>query len=148
MSDNFRFPKMILGALAVIGILFFTVIGVQTVWSEYIVKDYDKRLTEQVYVDAAVEQNVNLVFYRTGCPYCEKGKKAVISAAKNSPYPTFFIDVESEDGQILVKKYQVEYAASIIKIRDGKSSIYQYAIKNKPGQIEADQVTIKEAMGE
>ncbi|HEM3503021.1 TPA: thioredoxin [Streptococcus suis] len=148
MSDNFRFPKMILGALAVIGILFFTVIGVQTVWSEYIVKDYDKRLTEQVYVDAEVEQNVNLVFYRTGCPYCEKGKQAVISAAKYSPYPTFFIDVESEDGQILVKKYQVEYAASIIKIRDGKSSIYQYAIKNKPGQIEADQVTIKEAMGE
>ncbi|MFM0818474.1 thioredoxin [Streptococcus suis] len=148
MSDNFRFPKMILGSLAVVGILFFTVVGVQTVWSEYIVKDYDKRLTEQVYVDAAVEQNVNLVFYRSGCPYCETGKQAVISAAKNSPYTTFFIDVESEDGQILVKKYQVEYAASIIKIRDGKSSIYQYAIKNKPGQIEADQVTIKEAMGE
>lgn len=148
MTVKFEFPKLILVAIVAFVILFFTVVGVQTVWTEYIVKDYDKQLTEQVYVDAVVNQNANLVFYKKGCPYCEKGKIAVIDAAEKSPYPTFYIDVESEDGQVLVKKYQVKHAASIIKIRNGKSTLYQYAIKKKPGQIEANQVTIKEAVGE
>ncbi|HEM2787495.1 TPA: thioredoxin [Streptococcus suis] len=147
MANRVDWARIIV-PITIVGIIFFTVLGLQTIWTEYVTKDYDKHLTEQVYVDAVVNQNANLVFYKTGCPYCEKGKKAVIEATEKSSYPTFYIDVESEAGQALVKKYQVEYAASIIKIRDGKSSIYQYAIKNKPGQIEADQVTIKEAMGE
>lgn len=148
MTVKLEFPKLILVTIVAFVILFFTVVGVQTVWTEYIVKDYDKQLTEQVYVDAAVNQNANLIFYKKGCPYCEKGKIAVIDAAEKSSYPTFYINVESEDGQVLVKKYQVDHAASIIKIRDGKSTLYQYAIKKKLGQIEANQVTIKEAMGE
>lgn len=146
MTDRFEWVKMILGTIVAVSLLFLAVVGLQTLWTEYIIKDYDKYLTEQVYVDVVVNQNANLVFYKTGCPYCEKGKKAIIGAAEKSPYPTFYIDVESEDGQELVKKYQVEKAATLIAIREGEAKLYLYAIKNKNGQIEADQETIGEAL--
>lgn len=146
MTVKFEFPKLILVTIAVFVILFFQVVGVQTVWTEYIVKDYDKQLTEQVYVDAAVNQNVNLVFYRNGCHYCKAGKKTVINAAEKSPYPTFYIDVESTDGQILAKKYQVEKAATLITLREGKSKLYRYAAKDKQGNITSNDKTIKDAL--
>lgn len=146
MDDRFKMPKLVLGTLVVVGILFFAVFGVQTFWTEHVTKDYDKHLTEQVYVDVVVNQNTNLVFYKTGCPYCEKGKKAVIEAAEKSSYPTFYIDVETEDGQNLVKKYQVEKAATLITIREGESKLHLYATKDKKGKIIADEKSIKEAL--
>ncbi|MFC3928823.1 thioredoxin [Streptococcus caprae] len=146
MDDRFKMPKLVLCSLVAVGMFFFAVFGVQTFWSEHVTKDYNKHLTEQVYVDVVVNKNANLVFYKTGCPYCEKGKKAVIETAEKSSYPTFYIDVESEDGQALVKKYQVEKAASLVTIRDGQSQLYLYAAKDKQGKITADKKTIKEAL--
>ncbi|MBY4835039.1 thioredoxin family protein [Streptococcus agalactiae] len=146
MDDRFKMPKLALGTLVAVGMLFFAVFGVQTLWTEYVTKDYDKHLTEQVYVDVVLNQNANLVFYKTGCPYCEKGKKVVIEAAEKSPYPTFYINVETEDGQALVKKYQVEKAATLITIREGESKLYLYATKDKKGKIIADEKSIKEAL--
>ncbi|VTS24330.1 thioredoxin/glutaredoxin [Streptococcus pseudoporcinus] len=146
MIDKFEWVKLIFATIAAVAILCFTVVGVQTIWTEYVVKDYDRHLTEQVYVDAAVNQNVNLVFYKRGCPYCEAGKKAVINAAEMNQFPTFYIDVESEDGQVLVKKYQVEKAATLITLRKGKSQLYHYAAKDKQGKITADEKTIKDAL--
>lgn len=148
MDDRFKMPKLVLGTLVAVGILFFAVFGVQTFWTEHVTKDYDKHLTEQVYVDVVVNQNTNLVFYKTGCPYCEKGKKAVIEAAEKSSYPTFYIDVETEDGQNLVKKYQVEKAATLITIREGESKLHLYAAKDKTGEIKADEKSIKEALND
>ncbi|AUW97158.1 thioredoxin [Streptococcus pluranimalium] len=148
MVDRFKWIKMVFGTVGVISILFFTVIGVQTIWTDYVVKDYDKHLTEQVYVDATVDQNVNLVFYRKACPYCTVGKKAVINAAEKNSYPTFYIDVESETGQKLVKQYHIEKAATLLTLRDGKSDIYHYAAKDKQGKITADEKSIKEALDE
>lgn len=144
--DRFRYLKHFFVLVATIGLSVLSFIGAQTIWNEYVAKDYDKHLTEQVYVDVNLHQNVNLVFYRKGCPYCESGKRAVINAADRSPYPTFYIDVESDSGQELVKRYQVEKAATLVTVRDGQSQLYQYATKNKTGQIEADQVVIKEAL--
>lgn len=146
MVDRFKWIKMIVGTAGVISILFFTVIGVQTIWTDYVVKDYDKHLTEQVYVDATVDQNVNLIFYRKACPYCTVGKKAVINAAEKNSYSTFYIDVESETGQKLVKQYHIEKAATLLTLRDGKSDIYHYAAKDKQGKITADEKSIKEAL--
>ncbi|CQR25162.1 glutaredoxin-like protein [Streptococcus varani] len=146
MDDRFKMPKLVLGTLVVVGMLFFAVFGVQPLWTEYVTKDYDKHLTEQVYVDVAVNQNANLVFYKTGCPYCEKGKKAVIEVVEKSLYPTFYIDVETEDGQDLVKKYQIDKAATLITIREGESKLYLYATKDKKGKIIADEESIKEAL--
>lgn len=146
MADIFKWTKMTLGTIEAVSMLFFTVVGVRTIWTEYVVKDYDKHLTEQVYVDVAVNQNANLVFYRKDCPYCQASKKAVITTAEKNVYPTFFIDVESEEGQVLVKKYQVEKAASLVTRRDGQSQLYLYAAKDKQGKITADEKTIKEAL--
>ncbi|WP_069986521.1 thioredoxin [Streptococcus agalactiae] len=148
MTDRFELPKLFLGTLVAVAVILFTVIGIQTTWSTYVVKDYNKHLTEQVYVDAAVNQNVNLVFYRNGCPYCKAGKKAVINSAEKSSYPTFYIDVESEDGQILIEKYHVDKAATLVTIRDGKFELFLYATKDKAGKIRADKKAIKEALND
>lgn len=148
MTDRFELPKLFLGTLVAVAVILFTVIGIQTTWSTYVVKDYNKHLTEQVYVDAAVNQNVNLVFYRNGCPYCKAGKEAVINSAEKSSYPTFYIDVESEDGQILVEKYHVDKAATLVTIRDGKFELFLYADKDKNGQIVADQKKIEERLND
>lgn len=144
MIDKFEWVKLIFATIAAVAILCFTVIGVQTIWTEYVVKDYDRHLTEQVYVDAAVNQNVNLVFYKRGCPYCEVGKKAVINAAGKNQFPTFYIDVESEDGQDLVKKYQVEKAATIVQIRGGRSKRVTYGVKDRYGHYQPKRQVIKE----
>jgi len=125
-------------------ILVLTVAGVSFVFQKYAL-DYDRHLTADVYIDAAIDQNVNLVFYKTGCPYCQAGKKAVVTAANESTYPTFYIDVESDKGQQLVKQYQVEKAATIIVLRDGESQLYLYAKKTQAGKITANTKNIKEA---
>ncbi|HGA2251731.1 hypothetical protein [Streptococcus dysgalactiae] len=148
MIDKFEWVKLIFATIAAVAILCFTVIGVQTIWTEYVVKDYDRYLTEQVYVDAAVNQNVNLVFYKRGCPYCEVGKKAVINAAGKNQFPTFYIDVESEDGQDLVKKYQVEKAATIVQIRGGRSKRVTYAVKDRYGHYQPKRQVIKEVFND
>ncbi|CAD46015.1 MULTISPECIES: hypothetical protein [Streptococcus] len=148
MIDKFEWVKLIFATIAVVAILCFTVIGVQTIWTEDVVKDYNRHLTEQVYVDAAVNQNVNLVFYKRGCPYCEVGKKAVINAAGKNQFPTFYIDVESEDGQDLVKKYQVEKAATIVQIRGGRSKRVTYAVKDRYGHYQPKRQVIKEVFND
>jgi len=146
VANRFEWVKMIFGTIAAVSLLFFTVIGVQTVWTRYVVKDYDRHLTEQVYVDAVINQNANLVFYRHGCPYCQAGKKAVITTAERSAYPTFYINVESEEGQVLVKKYQVEKAATLVSIRDGQAKIIPYATKKK-GEIKVQPSALQEVGG-
>lgn len=148
MIDKFEWVKLIFATIAAVAILCFTVIGVQTIWTEYVVKDYDRHLTGQVYVDAAVNQNVNLVFYKRDCPYCEVGKKAVINAAGKNQFPTFYIDVESEDGQDLVKKYQVEKAAMIVQIRGGRSKRVTYAVKDRYGHYQPKRQVIKEVFND
>ena len=70
-------------------LLSFAAIGVKTVWQEVVFKDYDSHLTQNEYTAAVVDRNANLVFYKSGCPYCQAGKQAVISAAEKSAYPTF-----------------------------------------------------------
>ncbi|HFI5271208.1 TPA: thioredoxin [Streptococcus agalactiae] len=148
MIDKFEWVKLIFATIAAVAILCFTVIGVQTIWTEDVVKEYNRHLTEQVYVDAAVNQNVNLVFYKRGCPYCEVGKKAVINAAGKNQFPTFYIDVESEDGQDLVKKYQVEKAATIVQIRGGRSKRVTYAVKDRYGHYQPKRQVIKEVFND
>ena len=128
-------------------ILVLTVAGVNFIFQKRTL-DYDRHLTVDVYVDTAIDQNVNLVFYKTGCPYCQAGKQAVVTAAKESAYPTFYIDVESDKGQQLVKQYQVEKAATIITLRDGESQLCPYAKKTQAGKITANTKNIEEAFND
>lgn len=148
MTGKFSLLRLICGTLLAFGILVFVVIGMQDTWRDHVAKDYDKHLTEQVYVEAVVNQNANLVFYRTGCPYCEAGKTAVVVAAQKSAYPTFYIDVESKLGQQLVKKYHVEVAATLIQIRDGKTKLFHYAMKTSAGKYQPRTESIEEAFND
>ena len=84
---------------------------------------YSQELTEGSYRDAVVSQNVNLVFYRKNCPYCQAGKSAVIEATKKVQHTTFYINVETKDGQELVKRYDVFKAATMVVIREGRLSL-------------------------
>lgn len=148
MTDRFKLLRLVCGTIAAVAILCFAVIGIQTIWTGYVAIDYDRHITERVYVDVAVNQNVNLVFYKKGCPYCEAGKKAVILEAEKSASPTFYIDVESEAGQVLVKKYQIQKAATLVTLRDGKPQLYLYATKDRKGNIKADKTAIKEVLND
>ncbi|MGT2930210.1 thioredoxin [Streptococcus dentasini] len=109
------------------------------------VKDYDKHLSAAVYQKTVVDQDVNLVFYKPGCPYCRAGKQAVIKAAEDSPYPTYYIDVESESGKELVNYYGVRKAATVIKVRKGTSQSFIYAKNGRGKEKMADSNQIKEA---
>lgn len=128
-------------------ILIVTVAGVVFVFQNRAL-DYDRHLTADVYVDTAIDQNINLVFYKTGCPYCQAGKQAIVTAAKENAYPTFYIDVDSDKGQQLVKQYQVAKAATIITLRDGESQLYLYAKKTQAGKIMANTKNIEEAFSD
>ncbi|WP_303267602.1 thioredoxin family protein [Streptococcus vestibularis] len=113
-----------------------------------VIPQYSQELTEGSYRDAVVSQNVNLVFYRKNCPYCQAGKSAVIEAAKNVQHTTFYINVETKDGQELVKRYDVFKAATMVVIREGKAKSYRYAKKTKDGRYVADLKQIEEALND
>lgn len=140
-----RKPYILTLALVIIDLMF---LGVSFPILKDFAFDYNYELTADVYVDTAINQNVNLVFYKTGCPYCKAGKKAVVTAAKENAYSTFYINVDSNKGQQLVKQYQVEKAATIITLRDGESQRYLYAKKTQAGKITANTKNIKEAFND
>ena len=139
--------KKIIALITSVIILVLMVAGVSFIFQKHALA-YDRHLTADVYVDIAIDQNINLVFYKTGCPYCQAGKKAVVTAAKENAYPTFYIDVDSAKGQQLVKQYQVEKAATIITLRDGESQLYLYAKKTQAGKITANTKNIEEAFND
>ncbi|MVX59034.1 thioredoxin [Streptococcus danieliae] len=138
--------KLTLVSLVVLVLGSLALIGGNLLVSEYLVRDYDSRLTERVYVDSVEKETSNLVFYKEGCPYCQAGKQAIIEAAQASDIPTFYINVDTEDGQFLVKKYKVERAASLVRIREGKSEVVEYAYDNSSGQIEVNRASLRKLM--
>lgn len=146
MRDNWMIVKLMLVSLVVIVLGSLALIGGNLLVSEYLVRDYDSRLTERVYVDSVEKDISNLVFYKEGCPYCQAGKQAIIEAAQASDIPTFYINVDTEDGQFLVKKYKVERAASLVRIREGKSEVVEYAYDNSSGQIEVNRASLRKLM--
>lgn len=143
-----KMVKISLTLLLLVLILSFSIIGIHNTWKEYFSQEYDSHLTQKEYKETVLDQNVNLVFYKVGCPYCQIGKKGIVKAAKKGPYPTFYINIESEEGQELLKKYRVEKAATLVTIRGGNSQLYVYAAKDEKGHIEADQYAIRKLLNE
>lgn len=126
--------------------LVIVILGGVKLGMTYFVKNYDSHLSAAVYKKTVIDQNVNLVFYKSGCPYCKAGKQAVIKAAEKNQYPTYYIDVTSKEGKRLVDHYGIKHAATIIKIRKGTTRTYTYAKKTKTGKKVADKEAIKEAL--
>lgn len=148
MRELFRYIKLAVGAILVILFVSLAVLGGYRMYKDHFILDYDSHLTQKEYQDTVLDQNVNLVFYKKGCPYCQIGKSVVVDAANKGSYPTFYIDTQTEEGQKLVEKYQVEKAATIIKIRKGKIKKYLYASRNSEEKIVADEKSIQEAIND
>lgn len=148
MKDLFTHVKLVLGVILVILFVSLAVLGGYGAYKDHFILDYDPHLTQREYQDTVLNQNVNLVFYKKDCPYCQVGKSVVVDAANKGSYPTFYIDTQTEEGQKLVEKYQVEKAATIIKIRKGKIKKYLYALRDSEEKIVADEKSIQEAIND
>lgn len=130
--------KTIISLVVVISLLVPAKIGY-----DYYSSDYHSELTAKVYNDT-VNENINIVFYKKGCPYCEAGMSKIKSEAKQSDVTTFYVDVESEDGQTLTSRFDVEKASAIVKVRDGKSTLDYYAYDDNNGDIAVNDKYIEE----
>ena len=148
MRELFRHIKLAVGAILVIFLVSLAVLGAYSLFKDHFILDYDPHLTQKEYQNTVLDQNVNLVFYKKNCPYCQVGKSVVVDAANKASYPTFYIDTQTEEGQKLVEKYQVEKAATIIKIRKGKIKKYLYASRDSEEKIVADEKSIQEAIND
>lgn len=148
MRELFSNIKLALGAILAILLVSLAVLGGYGVYKDHFILDYDSHLTQKEYQNTVLDQNVNLVFYKKDCPYCQVGKSVVVDAANKGSYPTFYIDTQTEEGQKLVEKYQVQKAATIIKIRKGKIKKYLYALRDSEEKIVADEKSIQEAMND
>ena len=148
MRELFRYIKLAVGAILVILFVSLAVLGGYRMQKDHFILDYDPHLTQEEYQNTVLDQNVNLVFYRKDCPYCQVGKSVVVDAANKGSYPTFYIDIQTEEGQKLVEKYQVEKAATIVKIRNGKIKKYLYASRDSEEKIVADEKAIQEALND
>ncbi|MFS9370222.1 thioredoxin domain-containing protein [Streptococcus infantis] len=148
MRELFTHVKLVLGIILVIVLVTLAVLGGYRLHKDYFILDYDPHLTQNEYQNTVLDQNVNLVFYKKNCPYCQVGKSVVEDAANKGSYPTFYIDTQTEEGQKLVEKYQVEKAATIIKIRKGKIKKYLYASRDSEEKIVADEKVIQEAIND
>lgn len=148
MRELFRYVKLAVGAILVILFVSLAVLGGYRMYKDHFILDYDSHLTQKEYQDTVLDQNVNLVFYKKDCPYCQVGKSVVVDAANKGSYPTFYIDIQTEEGQKLVEKYQVEKAATIVKIRKGKIKKYLYASRDSEEKIVADEKAIQEALND
>ncbi|MCQ9212383.1 MULTISPECIES: thioredoxin [unclassified Streptococcus] len=109
--------------------------------------DYSQELNQRAYKDIQ-DQNLQLVFYKRTCPYCQVAKKVVLKSTQVSPYTTFFVDVETDEGQGLVRLFQVKKAATIVRIRKGKVTLFHYARKTAEGQIIPNQEVIEATFAE
>lgn len=105
----------------------------------------DQPLNQSVFLDAVINENVNLIFYKDKCPYCKAAEETVINESKKNGLPTFFINLDSPDGQALKVKYNVKYASTMVTIRRGKASNTLYAKKTN-GDYSADRSNIKKAL--
>ena len=130
--------KIILASLVTLGIAIPTKIA----YLQYS-GSYHSDLTAKVYNDTT-NNNVNIVFYKEGCPYCQAGMSKIKNEAKNSNVTTFYVDGSTTEGKTLAKRLGVTKAATIVKIRNGDISSGYYAYDDKEGNITADESYIKE----
>lgn len=110
-------------------------------------RDYHSELNAKVYNDT-VNEDVNIVFYKKGCPYCEAGMSKIKSEAKQSDMTTFYVDVDSSDGQALTSRFDVVKAPTIVTIRDGAITLDYYAYDDKNGDIAVNDKYIEEVFAD
>ena len=114
---------------------------------DYYFSNYHSELTGKVYNDT-VHENINIVFYKKGCPYCETGISKIKQRARKSNVTTFYVDVDSTDGQVLTARFDVLKASTIVKIRDGAITLDYYAYDGEDGEITINDKYIEDVFEE
>lgn len=143
MKSNKRYIKFVLLSIVALTMSFLVFYIIQNHDS----LDFQEPLDQNVLVDTSINENFNMVFYKKNCPYCQAGKTQVEKKSDSSAYPTYWIDLNTDEGQILKMKYGVKYAATIVQVRRSKIKIFSYATK-KDNKIIADSENITEAFQE
>lgn len=136
------FKKVILVLAIALGILVPAKIGY-----DYYSSDYHSDLTAKAYNDT-INEDVNIVFYKKGCPYCEAGMRKIKHEAKQSNVTTFFVNVDTTDGQVLTSRFDVVKAPTIVTIRDGAITLDYYAYDDKNGDITVNEKYIEEVFAD
>ncbi|MCO4677160.1 hypothetical protein Si006_01270 [Streptococcus infantarius subsp. infantarius] len=134
--------KVILVLAIALGILVPVKIGY-----DYYSSDYHSDLTAKAYNDT-VNEDVNIVFYKKGCPYCEAGMRKIKHEAKQSNVTTFFVNVDTTDGQALTSRFDVVKAPTIVTIHDGAITLDYYAYDDKNGDITVNEKYIEEVFAD
>ena len=97
MRELFSHIKLALGAILTILLVSLAVLGGYGVYKDHFILDYDPHLTQKEYQNTVLDQNVNLVFYKKDCPYCQVGKSVVVEAANKRFFiHTFYIDTSDK----------------------------------------------------
>lgn len=110
-------------------------------------KEIDTIATTQ----AQIHKPGMIVFYKVNCPFCEAAHHVIESKIKavdttSGRGSIVFVNVESDLGKKLVKKYDIQYAASItILDKQGKSFNFTQASLNGKNNHVADNNSINEA---
>lgn len=98
-------------------------------------------------------QKVILVFFKENCPYCEVAKTEIEEAKKQANFPVFYVNTESKNGQQLKRRYELQYASSLVIIQKQNNDIsteavVAYADKNDRGQYIPLAGNIKKVFGQ
>lgn len=107
--------------------------------------DLTVQLNDQIsFTETVLNKNYNLVFYKKDCPYCKAAKSTVEEESYTSDYETFWIDLDTQEGQLLKERYGVKYASTIVALRKGVNQEYSYALKKK-GRFVPNRAEIEKA---
>lgn len=104
------------------------------------------KATEAILEDNPKEQSVIYVFYKVGCSTCQAEFSQVKAAINNyqGAYPVYWVNVQSDLGQKLVEKYNVEHASSVVVVNQaGKGKLTSL---NEGMSKEAILATLNESM--
>lgn len=105
----------------------------------------EQQLNQDIFLQAVVNENANLIFFKDDCPYCSAAEQTIVKTSYKSKYPAFFVDLDTPEGQALKVKYNVKYASTIVIIRKGKSRNELYSTKIQ-GKYSANRKTIEKAL--
>lgn len=138
MKKNwFKDKKKLVILLVALGLL-----GSAKVGFDYVLNRSQNQEIHAVYNDSNLERDINIVFYKKGCPYCEAGIGTVKKEAKHSNVTTLFVDVESLDGKNLASRFDVVKAPTIVTVRNGSITLDYYAY-DKDGDVYVNKDYIK-----
>ena len=84
------------------------------------------KATEAILESQEIEKLVIYVFYRVGCHTCQSEFPQIKAAINNykGSYPIYWVNVQSDLGKKLIKKYNLDRASSVVVVdQEGKGRL-------------------------